>query len=437
MDSQTLQLLMAVFPGLVFGATISWLTSRGIRFSAVEIAVLKAQAESQAELSQLRERSNSLESSLQKIAASFNELSAQHERHRTELDQARDDVSRLSERAARVETLENNLNSAAEQLRRQSEELRRVTAEASEKASLAQSNAQKAVALERSLAETRLQMAQATADLKALTGEKATLEEQASGLRKGLEYIVQDSQTREDGSRAQPDVVIMIPEQRKLVVDSKVSLNAYEEYTVADSEEERLQAARKHLDSVPKHVLGLSTKSYEKVYGNGLDFVLMFVPIEPAFTLAISNDDRLFMDAWGRNVLLVSPSTLLFVVRTVAHLWRQEQQSRNAQDIAKRGAELYDRLVDFVKDLEQVGTRLKQARESYDDAHKRLTTGKGNVIRQAEMLRELGVKATKKLPTELVEITRGELTSAEELAALTNVIELGEKSPHSDEQTPA
>lgn len=226
---------------------------------------------------------------------------------------------------------------------------------------------------------------------------------EASGLRRGEEYLVQDSQTREDGSRAQPDVVIRLPEGRQLVVDSKVSLNAYEEYTVADSDESRKVASKRHLDSIRKHVQGLSAKEYEKLYGSGLDFVLMFVPIEPAFMLAIANDDRLFMDAWQRNVLLVSPSTLLFVVRTVAHLWRQEQQTRNAQEIAKRGAELYDKLVDFVKDLEQVGTRLKQAKETYDEAHKRLSTGKGNVIRQAEMLVELGVKATKKLPGELVE----------------------------------
>ncbi|WP_249931198.1 DNA recombination protein RmuC [Ramlibacter sp. 2FC] len=241
---------------------------------------------------------------------------------------------------------------------------------------------------------------------------------EASGLRKGEEYIVQDSQVREDGSRAQPDVVIMLPEQRKLVIDSKVSLIAYEEYTVTESDDIRALAARKHLDSVRKHVQGLSSKEYEKLYGGGLDFVLMFIPIEPAFMLAISHDDRLFMDAWGRNVLLVSPSTLLFVVRTVAHLWRQEAQSKNAQDIAKRGAELYDKLVDFVKDLEQVGTRLKQAQDSYADAHKRLSTGKGNVIRQAEMLRNLGVKVTKKLPHPLVDEARSELSAVEELARI-------------------
>jgi DNA recombination protein RmuC len=129
----------------------------------------------------------------------------------------------------------------------------------------------------------------------------------------------------------------------------------------------------------------------------------MFVPIEPAFMLAVTHDDSLFMDAWQRNVLLVSPSTLLFVVRTIAHLWRQEAQSRNAQDIARRGAELYDKLAAFVGDLQKVGLKLKDAQSAYDDAEKRLSSGKGNVIRQAEMLKALGLKTAKTLPASLVD----------------------------------
>src|SRR5439155_3450080 len=176
-----------------------------------------------------------------------------------------------------------------------------------------------------------------------------------------------------------------------------------------------------HLDSVRGHIKGLSGKEYQKLYGlKSIDFVLMFVPIEPAFMTAVTTDSELFMDAWEKNVLLVSPSTLLFVVRTVAHLWRQESQTRNAQDIAKRGAELYDRLHDFVKDLEFVGSRLRQAQESYDSAHKRLATGKGNVIRQAEMLRDLGVKPNKALPSPLVEVasSHDDIIVVGELAAL-------------------
>lgn len=219
---------------------------------------------------------------------------------------------------------------------------------------------------------------------------------EASGLRRGIEYHVQLSHTREDGSRAQPDVIIHLPEERKLVVDAKVSLVAYEECVSAETDELRVAAQRRHLASIRSHIEGLSGKRYEQLYSlKSLDFVLMFVPIEPAFMLAVSADDQLFMDAWSRNVLLVSPSTLLFVVRTVAHLWRQEAQSRNAQDIAKRGAELYDKLAAFVADLERIGKALDSAQGAYKDAFNKFTDGKGNAIRQAEMLKALGVKPTK------------------------------------------
>jgi DNA recombination protein RmuC len=155
---------------------------------------------------------------------------------------------------------------------------------------------------------------------------------------------------------------------------------------------------------VRSHIKGLSGKRYQDLYGlKSLDLVVMFVPIEPAFMLAVTHDDSLFMDAWQRNVLLVSPSTLLFVVRTIAHLWRQEAQSRNAQDIARRGAELYDKLAAFVGDLQKVGVKLKDAQSAYDDAEKRLSIGKGNVIRQAEMLKSLGLKTAKTLPASLVD----------------------------------
>lgn len=227
---------------------------------------------------------------------------------------------------------------------------------------------------------------------------------ESSGLRKGEEYEIQASHTREDGSRAQPDVVIRLPEYRNLVVDSKLSLVAYEESVSADNDEDREGAIARHIASVRAHIRGLSEKNYQALYQlKSLDFVLMFVPIEPAFMLAITHDRDLFMEAWNRNVLLVSPSTLMFVVRTVAHLWRQEAQSRNAQEIATRGAELYDRLQAFVVDLEKVGDRLRQAQESFNDARDKLSRNKGNVIRQAEMLKKLGVKPTKALPLKLVE----------------------------------
>ena len=227
---------------------------------------------------------------------------------------------------------------------------------------------------------------------------------EASGLRKGHEYQVQESHTRDDNSRAQPDVVIHLPEGRHLIVDAKVSLTAYEVHANGESEIERDAALKRHLDSVRSHIKGLSEKNYQQLYGiQSLDFVLMFIPVEPAFMLAISHDSNMWQEAWKKNVLLVSPSTLLFVVRTVAHLWRQEQQNRNAQDIASRGAELYDKLYGFVDDFEKMGDRLKQATGSYENARLKLSSGRGNVIRQAEMLKDLGIKPTKQLPKHLIE----------------------------------
>ena len=232
---------------------------------------------------------------------------------------------------------------------------------------------------------------------------------ESAGLRKGFEYDVQENHLRADGSRAQPDVVIHLPENRHLVIDAKASLLAYEEWAHADDEAVRAGAQRRHLDSVRQHIKGLAERNYQQLYAlQSLDFVLMFVPIEPAFMLAVTADNQLYSDAWNRNVLLVSPSTLLFVLRTVAHLWRQEAQTRNAQEIAQRGADLYDHLTAFVEELEKVGKNLGQAQDAYQKAFNKLSRNRGNVIRRAEMLKELGIKPAKALPPALVEAARGE-----------------------------
>ncbi|HEY8974033.1 MAG TPA: DNA recombination protein RmuC [Burkholderiaceae bacterium] len=253
---------------------------------------------------------------------------------------------------------------------------------------------------------------------------------EASGLEKGRVFHVQVSQRDAEGNLLQPDVVIDLPQDRKIVVDAKVSLVAYDQYANAESDESRLLSARAHLDSVRAHIKGLSAKNYQALYGvKSLDMVVMFVPIEPAFMLAVTSDESLFMEAWQRNVLLVSPSTLLFVVRTIAHLWRQEAQTRNAQDIAKRGAELYDKLAAFVGDLQKVGAKLKDAQSAYEDAEKRLSTGKGNVIRQAEMLKDLGVKSTKALPGTLVDASGARDDVAPPPAGLPPSLSLFDEAP--------
>jgi len=227
---------------------------------------------------------------------------------------------------------------------------------------------------------------------------------ESSGLRKGEEYLVQDSHTQTDGSRLQPDVVVKLPEGRSLVVDSKVSIAAYSRHAEATNPTISEQELAAHIQSLRQHIQGLSSKNYSSLYGIGsVDFVLMFVPIEPAFLLALKTAPNLYQEALAKNIVLVCPSTLMATLRTVAHLWRQDHQNRNALEIAKQCGTLYDKFVGFVDDLEKLGQRLDQAQTSYHDAFNKLKSGKGNLIRTAEKVRELGVKPSKNLSAPLIE----------------------------------
>ena len=227
---------------------------------------------------------------------------------------------------------------------------------------------------------------------------------ESSGLRKGEEYVVQDSHTLTDGSRLQPDVVVKLPEGRSLVVDSKVSITAYARYAQTTDPAVAEQELAAHIQSLRQHIQGLSNKNYSALYGLGsVDFVLMFVPIEPAFLLALKTAPNLYQEALAKNIVLVCPSTLMATLRTVAHLWRQDHQNRNALEIAKQCGTLYDKFVGFVDDLEKLGQRLDQAQTSYHDAFNKLKSGKGNLIRTAERVRELGVKPSKSISTPLLD----------------------------------
>ena len=229
---------------------------------------------------------------------------------------------------------------------------------------------------------------------------------ESSGLRKGEEYLVQDSHTQVDGSRLQPDIVVRLPEGRHLVVDSKVSITAYARHAEsvdADTAQIELNA---HIQSLRQHIQGLSGKNYSSLYGVGsVDFVLMFIPIEPAFLLALKSAPNLYQEALAKNIVLVCPSTLMATLRTVAHLWRQDHQNKNALEIARQCGALYDKFVGFIDDMEKLGQRIDQAQTSYHDAFNKLKTGKGNLIRTAEKVRELGVKPSKALPTGLLDST--------------------------------
>ena len=225
-----------------------------------------------------------------------------------------------------------------------------------------------------------------------------------SGLRKGSEYETQESTTTADGRRLQPDVIVHLPDEKKLVIDSKVSLNAYEEYSSAEEVDEQNKALKKHINSLRTHVKGLSNKNYETIHGfSSPDFVLLFIPIEPAFGLAMQNDPDLYNEAFDKNIIIVSPTTLLATLATIENVWKQEYQNKNAMEIAARGGALYDKFVLFVESMKDIGNRIQQTQNSYDEAMSRLSIGSGNLVRQADMLKELGAKASKKLPQELVE----------------------------------
>jgi len=227
---------------------------------------------------------------------------------------------------------------------------------------------------------------------------------EGAGLRHGQEYELRGNYTHNDGSRGQPDVVINLPESRHIVVDSKVSLVAYSDYMNAQTDAAREEALSRHISSLRAHIKGLSGKNYQDLLEiNSPDFVLMFIPIEAAFSLAISKDADLWRDAYKKNVLLVSPMNLLFVLRTVSNLWNAEVQRQYVADVMRRGAELYDKFAGFVESMQDIGFRLDQAQASYSEAMGRLKNGRGNLLRQAEQLKEFGIKPKKQLPEQLLD----------------------------------
>lgn len=217
-----------------------------------------------------------------------------------------------------------------------------------------------------------------------------------SGLVKDREYIVQPSFTTEDGKRYQPDIVINLPENKTVVVDSKVSLVDYERYCASEDDAERENYLKAHIRSIRAHMKGLSDKEYHNLYElNGLDFVLQFVPVEPAFNLAVQHDNGLYDEALEKNIVIVSTSTLLATLRTIASIWRQEYQNKNALEIARQSGALYDKFVGLSEDLIDIGRRIDTSKDAYKNAMNKLVEGRGNLISRVEKLRELGAKASK------------------------------------------
>ncbi|WP_191603004.1 DNA recombination protein RmuC [Marinomonas algicola] len=219
-----------------------------------------------------------------------------------------------------------------------------------------------------------------------------------SGLEKGREYKTQVSLQTSAGKRYQPDVIIYLPEGKQIIVDSKMVLVSYLSYVEAETEEDKKRSLKLHLDAVRRHVKELSAKEYHNLEGvTSLDFVLLFIPIEAAFGLALQADNGLFSDAFEHNIIIVGPSNLLATLRTIQNIWRNEKQSQNALEIAKQAGAMYDKFVGFVADMDDVGSKIQQVNRSYDNAMKKLTTGRGNLINRAEQLKVMGAKTNKQL----------------------------------------
>ncbi|MBP6312360.1 MAG: DNA recombination protein RmuC [Flavobacteriales bacterium] len=226
----------------------------------------------------------------------------------------------------------------------------------------------------------------------------------SSGLIKGQEYSMQESTTLSDGSRLRPDAVIMLPENKHLIIDAKVSLLHYERYASSNETDERDKFLKQHVDSIRTHAKGLGEKNYTKLYGvDSVDFVLMFVPIEPAFLTAIRERPEIFQEAYDRQVVMVTHSTLMATLRTIHGIWKNERIARNHLKIAERAGALYDKFHGFTEDLGRIGKSVNDAQKSYEAAVGKLSEGPGNLIRQVEKLKELGAKTNKTIHPKLLE----------------------------------
>ncbi len=377
----------------------------------------KIQSQKEEELREEREKSAGLDRQLAGLKAEYDVLKAKLEDQKTELaemqDQLKDQFENLAnkildDKAAKF--TKQNRESLDQILKPLGENLESFKKKVEE--TYNDENRQRAGLKEqiRQMAELNQKMSDDARNLtKALKGDskaqgnwgEVILERilERSGLTKGREYEVQQSATTEEGKRLQPDVIVHLPDEKFLIIDSKVSLTDYERFSSADDEESAERALKSHVASIRGHVKGLSEKKYQQIHGDrSPDFVLLFVPIEPAFAAALQADPNLYYEAFDRNIVIVSPSTLLATLATIDSVWKQEYQNKNALEIAKRGGALYDKFVGFVESMDQIGERIKQTQRSYDEARNRLSIGTGNLVRQAEMLKDLGAKATKKLP---------------------------------------
>lgn len=387
-----------------------------------ELKEIKAEHENlylqkEEELRAERDKSTSLDRELAGLKAEYDALQSKLNEQKGELEQMQEQLkvqfenlaNKILDEKAEKFTKQNreNLDQLLNPLGTKLEEFRKKVEE-----TYNDENRQRATLKEqiRQMAELNQQMSEDTKNLtKALKGDSnaqgnwgevvlASILEK-SGLRKDEEYFTQQSETTADGRRLQPDVVVKLPDEKFLIVDSKVSLTAYERFVSAEEKEEREKQLKQHVLSIRAHVKGLSEKNYTQLYQDKTpDFVLLFIPVEPAFAAALQAEPELYNESFEKNIVIVSPSTLLATLFTINTIWKRDRQNKYALEIAERGGAMYDKFVGFVESMDDIGNRIRQTQDSYETAMKRLNSGSGNLVRQAEMLKELGAKATKQLP---------------------------------------
>lgn len=412
------------------------------------LGMLFTKLKSKSEKSTLEERQNQLSSIIEDLKQNISKIESEREDIRKEKDFLNTELSR---RNTEFENLQQQNLKRDEELAKQQEQLRKdfelmaskILDEKSEKFTIqnkeniknilnpleekiktfekkVEDSQKESISMHSALKEQLLglkdlnqQMAKEATNLtKALKGDSKTqgnwgelvLERvlEKSGLEKDREYVVQQNFQREDGTRVMPDVVIHLPDNKKMIIDSKVSLTAYEQLVNAEDEERSL-FLKAHVNSIKKHVDQLSAKNYQDLYDiESPDFVLMFIPIEPAFAVAINEDNTLYNKAFEQNIVIVTPSTLLATLRTIDTMWNNEKQQQNAIEIAKQAGALYDKFEGLVSDLTGVGKKIDAAKNDYSSAMNKLVEGKGNLISRVEKIKKMGAKAKKALPESII-----------------------------------
>lgn len=416
-----------VFIGLVVGAILTWYLATArlhAQSQGLQIKLDETQqqlAETKAALSQAHEQNLQLATSLARLETTNNNLTEKLAEQKQAVAQMEEKLAiqfknlanDLLEEKSRKFTDQNkaNLENLLKPLGERIQTFEKQVAETN-KEGLARN-----VALQteiRKLNELNAQITKEAENLtRAIKGDTKTqgnwgefiLESilEKSGLVKDREYTIQTAFITEEGKRYQPDVIIKLPTEKNLIIDAKVSLVNYEQFFNTDHEEEKQLQLKKHLQSIRKHIKTLSEKNYQTQYDlKGLDFVLMFIPMEPAFSLAVQHDPTLFNEAYEKNIVIVSPATLIATLRTIANIWKHEYQNQHALEIAHQGGALYDKFVSFVEDLKQVGNQIDTTQKVYVEAMKKLYDGKGNLVRRAHKIKTLGARTTKTIDQQLL-----------------------------------